>query len=196
MPPDKAGQAPGDRRLQARRPHWPHVTTSYTSTGAAKPLTGTGPSGLTCDKPFGQGQGGRGDRMCPAWPSAPCARRDGWSAPRPCSPCAGHCQWLAPPLPRRSAQRGCGSAGPACAGPQRRSACIVSCMRQRRIAGAHGMIFVGHGCPEQRHNAVAHDLVHGAFIAVHGRHHALQHRIEELPGRPRGRGQRGVPWSP
>ena len=51
---------------------------------------------------------------------------------------------------------------------------------ERRIAGPHGMIFMGNRRPKQRHNAIAHDLVHGPFVAVHGRHHALQHRVEEL----------------
>ena len=67
---------------------------------------------------------------------------------------------------------------------------------QRRIAGTHGMILVGHGCPKQRHDAIAHDLVDGAFIAMHGRHHALQHRDPGAAGPPRGRGRRAVPWSP
>ena len=54
--------------------------------------------------------------------------------------------------------------------------------RQGRIAGPHGMIFMGNRRPEQGHNPIAHDLIHGAFIAMHGSHHALQHRVDELPG--------------
>ena len=51
---------------------------------------------------------------------------------------------------------------------------------QRRIAGAHGMIFMGEWRPKQGHDAIPHDLVHRPLIAVHRGHHALQHRIEEL----------------
>jgi len=53
---------------------------------------------------------------------------------------------------------------------------------QGRIAGAHGMIFMGDRCAEQGHDAVPHDLVDRAFVAVHGRHHAFQDGVEELPG--------------
>ena len=53
---------------------------------------------------------------------------------------------------------------------------------QRRIAGTHGMIFVGHRRPKQGHDAIAHDLVDRAFIAMHRLHHALQHRIQQLSG--------------
>ena len=53
---------------------------------------------------------------------------------------------------------------------------------QRRVAGAHGMIFMGNGRAEEGHNAIAHHLVDGALVAVHGLDHALQDRVQELAG--------------
>jgi len=52
---------------------------------------------------------------------------------------------------------------------------------ERGVAGAHGVIFVGHRSAEERHNAVAHHLVHGALVPVDGLHHAFEHRVEDLP---------------
>jgi hypothetical protein len=51
---------------------------------------------------------------------------------------------------------------------------------QRRIAGAHGMVFMADRGAKQRHDAVAHDLIHRPFIAVHRVHHPLQHGVEKL----------------
>ena len=53
---------------------------------------------------------------------------------------------------------------------------------QRRVAGTHGMIFMGNGRAEEGHNAIPHDLIDGALVAVHGLDHALQDRIQELAG--------------
>ena len=53
---------------------------------------------------------------------------------------------------------------------------------ERRVAGPHGMVLVGHGRAEEGHDPVAHHLVDGALVAVDGLHHALDHGIEELPG--------------
>jgi hypothetical protein len=53
---------------------------------------------------------------------------------------------------------------------------------QRRVAGAHSMIFMGNGRAEEGHNAIAHHLVHSALIAVHGLDHALQDRVQQLAG--------------
>ena len=53
---------------------------------------------------------------------------------------------------------------------------------QRRVAGAHGMIFMGNGRAEEGHNAIAHHLVDGALVAVHGLDHALQDRVQQLAG--------------
>ena len=53
---------------------------------------------------------------------------------------------------------------------------------QGGIAGPHRMVFMGQRRPKQRHDAIAHDLVDRALVAVHGRHHVFQDRIEELPG--------------
>jgi hypothetical protein len=51
---------------------------------------------------------------------------------------------------------------------------------QRRIAGAHRVVFVRQRRPEQRHDAVAHHLVDRALVAMDGLHHPLEDRIEEL----------------
>src|SRR5262245_55661598 len=51
---------------------------------------------------------------------------------------------------------------------------------QRRIAGPHGVIFMGDRRAEQGHDAVAQHLIHRAFVLMNGCHHALQHRVEEL----------------
>ena len=53
---------------------------------------------------------------------------------------------------------------------------------ERRVAGPHGMILVGHRRAEERHDPVAHDLVDRALVAVDGLHHPLEDGIEELPG--------------
>jgi hypothetical protein len=53
---------------------------------------------------------------------------------------------------------------------------------QRRVAGAHGMVFMGNGGPEEGHNAIPHHLVDGAFVAVYSLDHALQDRVEQLAG--------------
>jgi hypothetical protein len=52
---------------------------------------------------------------------------------------------------------------------------------QRRVAGAHSMVFMGQWRAEERHNAIAHDLVDGPFIAMHRLDHALENWIEDLP---------------
>jgi hypothetical protein len=49
-----------------------------------------------------------------------------------------------------------------------------------RIAGPHGVIFVGERRAEQRHDAVAHHLVHRPLVTVNGLHHQLENRIEDL----------------
>ena len=49
---------------------------------------------------------------------------------------------------------------------------------ERGIAGAGGMVFMGHRRAEQRHDAVTHDLIDRARVAVDGLHHALEHGIE------------------
>jgi hypothetical protein len=51
--------------------------------------------------------------------------------------------------------------------------------RQRRVAGAHGVILDGDRRPKEGHDAVAHDLIHGAAVAAHRLDHRLQHRIDE-----------------
>ena len=48
---------------------------------------------------------------------------------------------------------------------------------QCRVAGAHGVVFVGDRGAEQRHDAVAHHLIDGAFVVVRRLHHVLEHRI-------------------
>jgi hypothetical protein len=53
---------------------------------------------------------------------------------------------------------------------------------KRRIAGPHGMIFMGNVGAKQRHDTITHDLIDRALIAMHGSHHALEHRVEEMPG--------------
>ena len=53
---------------------------------------------------------------------------------------------------------------------------------QRRVAGAHGMIFMGNGRAEEGHNPIPHHLVDGALVAVHGLDHALQDRVQQLSG--------------
>ena len=68
----------------------------------------------------------------------------------------------------------------------RRISCGVAFDRvlhpEGRVAGPHGVILVGEGCPEERHDAVAGDLVHGPFVPVNRLHHALEDRVEKLPG--------------
>jgi hypothetical protein len=53
---------------------------------------------------------------------------------------------------------------------------------QRRVAGAHGVIFMGNGRAEEGHNAIPHHLVDGALVAVHGLDHPLQDRVQQLSG--------------
>jgi hypothetical protein len=53
---------------------------------------------------------------------------------------------------------------------------------QRRITGAHGVVFMRHRGADERHDAIAQHLGHGAFVAVHGRHHDVQRRVPELAG--------------
>ena len=51
---------------------------------------------------------------------------------------------------------------------------------ERRIAGAHRMIFMGERRTEQRHDAVAHEIADCSLIAVHRFHHVLDHWIEQF----------------
>jgi hypothetical protein len=51
---------------------------------------------------------------------------------------------------------------------------------ERRVAGPHGVIFVGEGRAEEGHDPVAHDLVDGALVAVDGLHHPFEHGVEDL----------------
>ena len=51
---------------------------------------------------------------------------------------------------------------------------------ERGIAGAHGVIFVGHRSAEQRHDPVAHHLIHGALVVMDGVHHQREDGIENL----------------
>ncbi len=53
---------------------------------------------------------------------------------------------------------------------------------QRRVAGADGMVLVGHRRAEQRHDPIAHHLVDGALVAVDRLHHPLEDGVQELPG--------------
>jgi hypothetical protein len=53
---------------------------------------------------------------------------------------------------------------------------------QCRIAGAHGMVFMGNGGAEEGHNSIPHHLVDDTLVAVHGLDHALQHWVQELAG--------------
>jgi hypothetical protein len=52
---------------------------------------------------------------------------------------------------------------------------------ERRIAGANRMVFMRERRPEQRHDPVAHHLVDGTLVVMDGLHHAFHHRIEKLP---------------
>jgi hypothetical protein len=52
---------------------------------------------------------------------------------------------------------------------------------ERRIAGAHGMIFMDDRDTEPHHHAIPQDLVRCALVPVYDVHHALQHRAELLP---------------
>jgi hypothetical protein len=49
-----------------------------------------------------------------------------------------------------------------------------------RVAGAHGVIFVGERRAEQRHDPVAHHLVDRSLVAVDGLHHPFEDWIENL----------------
>ena len=51
--------------------------------------------------------------------------------------------------------------------------------RQRRVAGAHGMVLMRDRRAEQRHDAVAHDLVDRALVAMHGIHHDADRAVED-----------------
>ena len=53
--------------------------------------------------------------------------------------------------------------------------------RERRVAGAHGMVLVRDRRAEQRHDAVAQDPVDRAFVAMHGVHHDAERRIQDAP---------------
>jgi len=51
---------------------------------------------------------------------------------------------------------------------------------ERRVAGPHGVIFMGERRAEQRHDPVAHDLVDGALVPMHRFHHALEDWIKQF----------------
>ena len=51
-----------------------------------------------------------------------------------------------------------------------------------RVAGAHGVVFVGDRRPEERHDPIAHHLVDRALVVVNALHHPFEDRIQDLPG--------------
>ena len=53
--------------------------------------------------------------------------------------------------------------------------------RQRRVAGAHGVVLVRDRRAEQRHDAVAQNPVDRALVAVDGVHHHAERRIQNAP---------------
>ena len=54
--------------------------------------------------------------------------------------------------------------------------------RQRRVAGAHGVVLMRDRRAEQRHDAIAQDPVDRALVAVHAVHHHAERRIQDPPG--------------
>ena len=52
---------------------------------------------------------------------------------------------------------------------------------ERRVAGAHRVIFVSQRRTEQRHDAVAHDLIDCSLIAMHCFHHVFEDWIKKFP---------------
>ena len=53
--------------------------------------------------------------------------------------------------------------------------------RERRVAGAHGMVLVRDRGAEQRHDAITQDPVDRAFVAMHGVHHDAERRVQDAP---------------
>ena len=54
--------------------------------------------------------------------------------------------------------------------------------RQRRKAGAHGVVLMRDRRAEQRHDAVAKDPVDGTLVTVDAVHHHAERRIQNAPG--------------
>ncbi len=52
--------------------------------------------------------------------------------------------------------------------------------RQRRVAGARGVVLVGEGSAEQRHDPVAHEACHRTLETVYRIHHDLQDGAQEV----------------
>ena len=68
--------------------------------------------------------------------------------------------------------------------------------RQRRIAGAHGVVLMRDRRAEQRHDAVAQDPVDRTLVAVDAVHHHAERRIQNAAGRPPDRRARSARANP
>ena len=182
LPPDKARQPPRRRGLQAPPERTRPRPAQRPPPAPAAPSPGTGPSGVTCTNPSTSRRVGGREQDAARGGELFHARRQvrGLADRR-----VVHVQVIA-----NGAHHHLAGVEPDADlhGDAMGAAHLVGIVSHRRlhgqgrVAGPHGMVFMGQRGPKQRHDAVAHDLVHRALVAVHGGHHALQHRVEELAG--------------
>ena len=178
---DKAGQATGDRRLQAR-PHRPHVHHLIHLHRGRQALDGHWPERLDRDKTLGQGQHCRGDQGRARQGHLLHAGSEMGGLPHrrvvhvqvTANGPHHHFSRVQPNADvDRHALRALHLSGVVLDGLLH---------AQRAVAGPHRVVFMGDRRTEQGHDAIAHDLVDRPLVAMHRLHHALQHRVQQLPG--------------